>query len=230
MRVGPPSCPRRVARRGRYRDRMIRWVGPVVVVACLLAAGCTSGDGGGQAAPSPTTAAPGTSAAGSGTPTASAAPELPTGCETLLPFADLDQALGRPLFGQSRFTKGVAQPAIGRTARITCQYGLNAQGKGTPYVEVGISDYTDAEAAQKRVQATIAGARAEAATQGQATVGGLPATVLGAGKVVTLVLAQGSRTVAVTLQRTLARSLGAGVDLNKAVTAVAEKVLANLDS
>jgi hypothetical protein len=209
---------------------MLTRVAAPVVVAGLLLAGCTSGGGTPQAAPS--TAAPGgsASASGSATPSASPTPELPSGCELLLPFGDLDQALGRPLFGQSRFTKGVAQPSIGRTGRITCQYGLNAQGKGTPYVEVGISDYTDAEAARKRVQATIAGARSEAATQGDVTVSGLPATLLGAGKVVTLVLAKGSRTVAVTLQRTLARNLGDGVDLNKATTAVAEKVLANLDS
>jgi hypothetical protein len=200
------------------------------VVAGLLIAGCT---GGGTPQSAPSTAAPsgsGSSTQGSPTPSASPTPELPTGCELLLPFGDLDQALGRPLFGQSRFTKGVPQPSIGRTGRITCQYGLNAQGRGTPYVEVGISDYTDAEAAQKRVQATIASARSEAATQGDVTVGGLPATLLGAGKVVTLVLARGSRTVAVTLQRTLARNLGAGIDLNKATTNVAEKVLANLDS
>ena len=200
------------------------------VVAGLLIAGCTGG-GTQQSAPSaPPPSASGSRAQGSPTPSASPTPELPTGCELLLPFGDLDQALGRPLFGQSRFTKGVPQPSIGRTGRITCQYGLNAQGRGTPYVEVGISGYTDAEAAQKRVQATIASARSEAATQGDVTVGGLPATLLGGGKVVTLVLAQGSRTVAVTLQRTLARNLGAGIDLNKATTNVAEKVLANLDS
>jgi hypothetical protein len=209
---------------------MLTRVAAPVVVAGLLIAGCTSG-GAPQAAPS-STAAPSASgsASGSATPSASPAPELPSGCEILLPFSDLDQALGRPLFGQSRFTKGVALPSIGRTGRITCQYGLNAQGRGTPYVEVGISDYTDADAAQKRVQATISQARSQAATQGQVTVSGLPATLLGAGKVVTLVLAKGSRTIAVTLQRTLARSLGAGIDLNKATTAVTEKVLANLDS
>jgi hypothetical protein len=207
---------------------MIR-IGAAAVLAALVLAGCTSGDGdGGRAAPPATTAAPSGSATGSATPSASPTPDLPDGCEILLPFGDLDEALGRPLFGQSRFTKGVAQPSIGRTGRITCQYGLNAQGKGTPQVEVGISDYTDAEAATKRVQATVAAERGAGATQGEATVGGIPATLLGGGKVVTLVLAQGSRTVAVTLQRTLAPSLGTGVNLNKAITAVAEKVLANL--
>jgi hypothetical protein len=204
-------------------------VGGLAVVAALLLAGCSSGgDGDGQAAPPATTAAPSGTASATGSPTPSPTPELPTGCASLLPFTDLDSALGRPLFGQSRYVKGAAQPSIGRTGRITCQYGLNAQGRGTPYVEVGISDYASAEAAAKRIQATISAERGAGATQGEATVGGLPATLLGGGKVVTLVLAQGSRTVVITLQRTLARNLGSGIDLNKAATGVAEKVLANL--
>jgi hypothetical protein len=206
---------------------LLRVSAPAVLIAGLLAAGCSSGGDEPQAAPT-TTAAPSGTVSATGSPTPSPTPVLPTGCETLLPFTDLDRALGRPLFGESRFTKGVAQASIGRTARVTCQYGLGRGGTGVAYVEVGISTYTDAEAAAKRVQATISAARGEGATQGEATVGGVPATLLGGGKVVTLVLAQGSRTVAVTLQRTLARTLGTGITLNQATTSVAEKVLTNL--
>lgn len=207
---------------------LLRVAAPAVLLAGLLAAGCSSGGGQPKAAPSSTVAPSSTGSAGATSPTPSPTPELPTGCESLLPFTDLDRALGRPLFGESRFTKGVGQASIGRTGRATCQYGLGRGGKGPAAVEVGISTYTDAEAAAKRVQATISDARGEGATQGEATVGGIPATLLGAGKVVTLVLAQGSRTLAVTLQRTLARSLGSGITLNKATTSVAEKVLTNL--
>lgn len=211
---------------------MLLRVASAVLILGLLAAGCSSGGGGDDGAPpragGSTTAAPtGTASAGSD-PTASPTPALPTGCETLLPFTDLDRALGRPLFGESRFTKGVGQPSIGRTGRATCQYGLGRGGTGVPYVEVGISTYTDAEAAAKRVRATVAAARADGATQGEATVGGVPATLLGGGKTVTLVLAEGSRTVAVTVQRSLASTLGTGITLNRATTSIAEKVRTNL--
>lgn len=212
---------------GRYRGGMIRVAAGAVLVVAMLA-GCTGGDDGGQAAPPATTAAPSATDSGSATPSASPSPTLPEGCEVMLPFSDLDEALGRPLFGQSRYTKGVAQPSIGRTARITCAYGLQPQSRGVAPIEVGISDYTDAEAAGKRVQATISAERSAGSNQSEATVGGVPATILGGRTVVTLVLAQGSRTVAVTLQRNIAGSLGQGVTYAQAITGVAEKVLTNL--
>jgi hypothetical protein len=140
----------------------------------------------------------------------------------MLPFTDLDRALGRPLFGQTVYVQGVPLPSIGRTGRVTCRYGLPRDRRGPAPVEVGVSTYTDAAAAERRVRATVAEQRGQGGTSREATVRGLPATLLGGPTTVTLVLAQGSRTVAVTLQRSLRGDLG------RSATAVAEKVLENL--
>jgi hypothetical protein len=188
----------------------------------LAAAGCSSGDD--DPAAAATTSAPAASAstATSTAPTPTPTPALPVGCESLLPFTDLDQALGRPLFGETRFVQGVAQPSIGRTGRITCYYGLAKGGRGAAPVEVGASTYKDAESATQRVTATIAAGRSSGTTsETQATIAGQPATVLGSKTGFTVVVAQGDRTIAVTVLRTLRGQP------NRAVVAVAEKVAAN---
>ena len=202
----------------------LRLAVPLVLVAAVgvAAAGCTSDD----APPSAAPPAPATTASGSvepGVPTASPTAALPAGCDLLLPFTDLDRALGRPLFGESAFVKGVAQPSIGRTGRVTCRYGLARGGRGTAPVEVGVSTYKDVESAAERVQATVSDQRGQGATQSEVTIAGTPATVLGGRTAVLVVLAQGSRTVAVTVQRSLRGVVG------QPAVAVTEKVLANLE-
>jgi hypothetical protein len=139
----------------------------------------------------------------------------------MLPFTDLDRALGRPLFGRTVFTQGVAQPSIGRTGRVTCGYGVPASGRGTPPVEVGVSTYKDVESATSRVEATVSQLRSIGAGQIQATVSGLPATALSTGTSFTVLLAQGARTIAVTVQRSLGNTSGPAL-------AVTERVLENL--
>ena len=195
--------------------------GAAVLVSAVA---CSSGDGAGDGpAAGATTGSPAAAGAGgSATPTPASTPQLPRGCEGLLPFTDLDRALGRPLFGESRYVRGVAEPSIGRTGRVTCQYGLAKNGRGAAPVEVGVSTYRDAESATRRVAATIAALRGAGATsQSPATVAGQPATVLGDRTSFTAVLALGDRTIAVTVLR----SLGGHPD--KAVVAVAETVAAN---
>jgi hypothetical protein len=210
---------------GRYRDRMtVRGsVARLVLVGvAALTAACTSGGSDqSQAGASQTAAAPtATSSATSPTPTPT--PNLPAGCDQLLPFTDLDQALGRPLFGQSRYVVGVAEPKIGRTGRVTCQFGLAANGRGPALLEVGVSTYKDADSATDRIAATVAALRANATSQKTAAVAGQDATMLGTKTDYNLVVAQGDRTVAVTLSRKLK-----GVKLDNAAVAVAERVLAN---
>ena len=162
---------------------MRRWRAVPVVAVVLLGAGCSGDDD--PPAAAPTSAAPTSGGSGSGSPSASASPAaLPTGCDSLLPFTDLDQALGRPLFGQTVFTKGVAQPSIGRTGRVTCGYGVPNNGRGVPPVEVGVSTYKDVESATSRVEATVSQLRAIGASQRAATVSGLPATALSTGSCV----------------------------------------------
>jgi hypothetical protein len=210
---------------GRYRDGMtVRGsVARLVLVGvAALAAACTSG-GSDQspAGATPSTAAP-TATGSAASPTPTPTPNLPGGCDQLLPFTDLDQALGRPLFGQSRYVVGVAEPKIGRTGRVTCQFGVAANGRGPALLEVGVSTYKDADSATDRIAATVAALRANATSQKTASVAGQDATMIGTKTEYNLVVAQGNRTVAVTLSRKLT-----GVKLDKAAVGVAERVLAN---
>jgi len=192
----------------------------VLVGIAALAAACSSG-GSGQPQAGTTQAAP--AATGSATsPTPSPTPNLPAGCDQMLPFTDLDQALGRPLFGASRYVVGVAEPSIGRTGRVTCQFGLQPNARGPAPLEVGVSTYKDAGSASERVAATVAALRATATSQRGATVAGQQAVIIGTKTDDNLVVAQGNRTVAVTIARTLHVA-----SLDNATVGVAEKVLAN---
>ena len=195
----------------------------VGAVVLATAVGCSGGGGPDPVAAPSGTSAPAGATSAAATPSASATPELPDGCESLLPFTDLDQALGRPLFGQTRAIAGQAQPSIGRTGRLTCHYGLPETGRGTPPVEVGVSTYVDAASAQDRVGATVAAIRTGggASSQASVTVAGLPATVIGNRSSFTAVLAKGDRTVVVTVQRAVRGQP------DKAAARVAEKILAN---
>jgi hypothetical protein len=192
-------------------------------LVAVLAAGCTSGGDSQPGAAGTTSApAPSPSASTSAAPTPTPTPNLPIGCDEMLPFTDLDQALGRPLFGETRYVLGVAQPSIGRTGRVTCQYGLARGGRGPAPVEVGVSTYKDAESATQRVAATIAATRGGGATsQSTATVAGQQTTVLGNRSGFTAVLAQGDRTIAVTVLRSTRGQPDA------AAVKIAEKVVAN---
>ena len=215
-------------RRGRYGDRMtvrssVARSGCVLVLVGIaaLAAACSSGGSARSQAGATQTAAP-TPTRSAAAPTPTPTPNLPGGCDQMLPFTDLDHALGRPLFGPSRYVLGVAEPSIGRTGRVTCQFGLQPNGRGAAPLEVGVSTYKDADSANERVAATVAALRSTATSQRSATVAGQQAVLIGTKKDNNLVVAQGDRTVAVTIARTLHVA-----SLDKAAVGVAERVLAN---
>jgi len=215
-------------RRGRYGDRMtvrssVAQSGCVLVLVGIaaLAAACSSGGSARSQAGATQTAAP-TPTGSAAAPTPTPTPNLPGGCDQMLPFTDLDHALGRPLFGPSRYVLGVAEPSIGRTGRVTCQFGLQPNGRGAAPLEVGVSTYKDADSANERVAATVAALRSTATSQRSATVAGEQAVLIGTKKDNNLVVAQGDRTVAVTIARTLHVA-----SLDKAAVGVAERVLAN---
>jgi len=193
----------------------------VLVGIAALAAACSSGGSARSQAGATQTAAP-TPTRSAAAPTPTPTPNLPGGCDQMLPFTDLDHALGRPLFGPSRYVLGVAEPSIGRTGRVTCQFGLQPNGRGAAPLEVGVSTYKDADSANERVAATVAALRSTATSQRSATVAGQQAVLIGTKKDNNLVVAQGDRTVAVTIARTLHVA-----SLDKAAVGVAERVLAN---
>jgi hypothetical protein len=129
---------------------------------------------------------------------------LPGTCDSMLPLAAIDNALGRGIAGQTAFVVGLAEADIGRLATVNCRYGLPATADPTavPVVEIGVSLYDTAEDASKRIPATVDDYVTHGATKSATTVAGHPATILiggsGAGYAAsTIVLAAGQRTVAV---------------------------------
>jgi hypothetical protein len=195
-------------------------VAPLSVALALLA-GCTRS--GTNASPTPSGTATG-SATATATPTPSAAP-LPEACSEILPIVELDQALGKPLVGRTSYIRGVPEPKINRLGRVTCRYGMRplpGNRTGPPGVEAGVSVYTDAAAAEDRVEATVLAARSEGATPRPVKVAGKPATAL-LGPSPLIVVADETRTVAITFAKGLVRG-----DPTTSLVAVAELALKNL--
>jgi len=121
----------------------------------------------------------------------------------VLSLATVEDALGRPVIGQTSFVRGVAEPNIGRLTYLNCRYGLTAPVKGKPapqpQLEIGVSLYDSAGQAATRVRGTVEDYRSHGATQQNAAVGNDAATILVGYGYPTLVVAEGPRTVAVTV-------------------------------
>jgi hypothetical protein len=203
---------------------------PLVLALLVLAvAGCSSGGGSGTASPSATRSA---AATGSGTPTptpSSTAAALPGSCQTLLPLIDLDDALGTPMVGQTVYIKGVAEPKIKRTGRVTCQYGIVKVGHTNhpPKLEAGVSTYTDDAAATKRVESTVTDLRSNGDKPTDVTINGVPAKILTATTgSATLVASTGNRTLVITLAEKVVKP----ADTIKVLTTIGTLALKNMPS
>jgi hypothetical protein len=89
-------------------------------------------------------------------------------------------------------------PTINRTGRLDCYYGIPAGKPVTAAVlSIGISSYTDAPSAQRRVAQTVHSARNAGATTSDVRVGSADAVLLAGASSQELVLASGNRTVLV---------------------------------
>jgi hypothetical protein len=113
--------------------------------------------------------------------------------------------------GKTSFIVGVAEPTIGRLARLDCQYGITTaivkkKPVSTTKVEIGVSLYQTAAQAAARVAGTVQAYRSSGATPTQVAVGQYPATILTGSGEPTLVVAAGPRTVAVTVLHTFVTS------------------------
>lgn len=197
------------------------------VLAVLTAAGCSSS--GSSAAPSGSASPSGTtSGSGTATPTPTATPDaLPASCQSLLPVIDLDEALGVPLVGQTIFIKGVPEPKIKRTGRVTCRFGVTKlpnKKSSPPKLEVGVSTYSDDAAATQRVESTVTDLRGNGASPTDVQVGGAAAKVLTGAGAATLVVASGNRTVVISL----ADKVVPAANTVKALTAVGNLAMKNL--
>jgi hypothetical protein len=134
----------------------------------------------------------------------SAAPAVvPESCGELASVTRVVEVLGAPLEGSGSFVYAGPLPESGRTARITCGYGLPDTGgeDAIPAVEITINGYVDVETARGRLDGSVESAR----SQGDATAGveldGRPGFVLADAETVSYVVADGARTLVVTLRR-----------------------------
>lgn len=147
---------------------------------------------------------------------------LPTDCFDVATDDQVVQAVHAALGGRTRYIRNVAIPKIGRIARVTCSYGYLAITPTVP-VEVSVTQYDNALAAQTRVGVTIKAERIAGAGFRDVRVGTADATILTGKSGSLLVYAQDKLTVAVTI------SSGAGIrDVNGSLMALASTVQKNL--
>jgi hypothetical protein len=181
-----------------------------VLTGVLLLAGCTQAEApGGDASSSAAASTSASSKPASSSkparpaPTATGEPSLGGRCEDLLPVGAVNIALRRTVIGRTAFVLGVAEPDIGRLTYLNCRYGLSAPVKGkptpAPQVEIGVSLYSSAAQAARRIQATVEHYRFNGAGDRPARVGSLQGVMLSGYGQPTLVVADGPRTVAVTV-------------------------------
>jgi hypothetical protein len=110
-------------------------------------------------------------------------------------------AVGVPLQGSTSYVYAGPIPSSGRTARITCGYGVEAgpDGKPVPKVTLTINGYADAASVRRRLDITVA----EAQQQGQQVhaldLEGRPGYVLRNAEDVSYIVGDGSRTIVVTM-------------------------------
>lgn len=157
------------------------------------------------------TAGAGTATPGPSTGPARRSTKLSGTCDTLLPDTSIDAVIGgAPPAGVDAFVVGQPEPTIGRLAYLNCRYGVTGSGAtAKAKIEIGLSLYSSPEEAARRVAATVDDYTAHGASGRPATVDGQTATILVGGVGVDyeaplLVMASGQRTVAVTIDPSLA--------------------------
>ena len=151
----------------------------------------------------PTAGPTGPTSGSTATPASGPVPEF---CDEVVPFTEVVRILAVPIAGGTSRTYATDFSAeSGRTARLTCLYGVQPAPAGgqapPPQVEISLSSYVDAAAANARLEDTVGSARssgqqveAQAATNHQAFL-------LSDSAAVTYVGAIGDRTLVVTLAR-----------------------------
>ena len=121
----------------------------------------------------------------------------------------MDKAVGTPVPGKTAFIVNLPDATIGQVERVNCRYGLAAAapGKKAPnaLVEVSVSLYESRSAAAKRISATEEEWRQNSASPHTVQVAGHPATVLTGYGDPLLVVAAGPRTVAASIDPSVAK-------------------------
>jgi hypothetical protein len=151
---------------------------------------------------------------------------VPASCDPVAAEGDVNTILGHPLTGTSNGIKGIAEAAIGRTARLDCYYGIPPnQPAPTAVVSIGIAGYDNAADAAHRVLETVNQARDTGYTSSNVQVNGQNAVLLAGQQNQEVVLSAGTITVLVTAANSVVPAGKAGPPLiklaGKALTASA---------
>jgi hypothetical protein len=177
---------------------------------CVLAGALVSCSGnGGDDNPFADLSPPATATA-PGTPTASptSAPASPAGsnivprrCSDMVATSVVLDTVAVPLQGDTSYVYAGPVPSSGRTARITCGYGVEPRPDGQPAAKVTltINGYADAANVRRRLDITVA----EAQQQGQQVqaldLERRPGYVLRNADDVSYIVGDGARTIVVTM-------------------------------
>lgn len=153
--------------------------------------------------PSGPSTPPTSSGAAPSTPPPAHLSRLPGRCGGLLPKLTVANAINRDINGQTAYVVGVPEKDIKRIGYLNCRYGVTSQ-HSPPTVEIGVSLYQTAAAAQARIKPTVDDYVNHGATATDTTVAGHPAHILTGGNgagytAATIVLADGQRTIAVSV-------------------------------
>ena len=150
----------------------------------------------------------GTTPSGSQTtvPATPAGGPIPEFCDEVIPFTDVVRIVAIPISGGSSRTYATDFSAeSGRTARLTCQYGVRpspARGEAPPpQVQISLSSYVDAAAASALLEDTVGSARASGQRVEAQAGTNHQGFLLADAEDVTYVAAVGDRTLVVTLAR-----------------------------
>ncbi len=135
------------------------------------------------------------------TPQAVTLPEFPTDCTALVPTRRVRAIVAAPMPGDTTYVFADALPDIGRTARVTCGYGVGAGRGPGPAVEITVNEYESEAAAQARIDVTLQAAGDAGNTVGELPVGPYEAWTISDRDAVSLVVDAGTRTMVVTLKR-----------------------------
>ncbi|SCX50595.1 hypothetical protein SAMN03159343_2438 [Klenkia marina] len=195
------------------------------LVGLVSLTGC-AGFAGSAPAAAPTTTGTTSSAPTTAPATTTAVPtyELPETCAGLLTSRQLDDALGARLPGTSTYVVGTPEPGIGRTGRVTCGFGVTpataTAGASDPLLEVSVFTYTDAAAADERLEALTAVQEGHGVPAGTAAVPGAQSVLFAGPADTTLVATVEARTVSVTLVPGLLDAAGTRTALERLAAAV----------
>ncbi|HZY29522.1 MAG TPA: hypothetical protein VFE49_14820 [Jiangellaceae bacterium] len=180
----------------------------VLALLAVVAAGCT-GDGDDEATvpvPSVDTTTGGPTTPG-GSPSSSVTSlSVPQSCDDVIPFTEVVRIVAVPLGGSTNRVYADDFPGeSGRTARLTCQYGVRPAPAGgqapPPQVEIAVSGYVDEAAATARVEDTVGSARSSGQQIEALAAGGQDGFLIADAAGITYVAGVGDSTLVVTLAR-----------------------------